>query len=110
MIDSAFNISIYYLAIWSFIERYHSLKRPLFPLLLVQNFFDKIYPPLISISLICGVMVSVPISNAVYRWFELLLGQTKDYEIIICCVYAKHTALRSKSKDIFVKTQLSVWA
>ena len=25
--------------------------------------------------------------------------QTKDYEIGICCISAKHTVLRSKSKD-----------
>jgi hypothetical protein len=28
------------------------------------------------------------------------LGQTKDYEIGICCFSAKDSALRSKSKDL----------
>jgi len=45
---------------------------------------------------ISGVMVP---SNVVDRWFESRSGQTKDYEIGICCFYAKHAALRSKSKD-----------
>ena len=31
--------------------------------------------------------------------FELRSGQTKDNKIGVCCFSAKHTALRSKSKD-----------
>ena len=45
-----------------------------------------------------GVMVSVLSSSAVDRGFESHSGQTKDYEIGICCFSAKHAALRSKSK------------
>jgi len=37
-----------------------------------------------------GVMVSVLASSAVYRGFELRSGQTKDYEIGICCFLAQH--------------------
>jgi hypothetical protein len=48
---------------------------------------------------ICGVMVSVLTSSAVDRWFEPRSGQTKDYEISICCFSAKHAALRRKSKN-----------
>ena len=44
-------------------------------------------------------MVSVLASSAVDRGFEPRSGQTKDYEIDICCFYAKHAALRRKSKD-----------
>jgi hypothetical protein len=44
-------------------------------------------------------MVSVLASSAVDRAFEPLSGQTKDYEIGICCFSAKHTALQRKSKD-----------
>ena len=39
-------------------------------------------------------MVSVLASSAVDRW-----GLIKDYNISICCVRTKHTALRSKRKD-----------
>jgi hypothetical protein len=44
-------------------------------------------------------MVSVLASSAVYRGFEPLSGQTKDYTIGICCFSAKHAALSRKSKD-----------
>jgi hypothetical protein len=44
-------------------------------------------------------MVSVLVSSVVDRGFEPRSGQTKDYEIGICCFSAKHTALRRKSKD-----------
>jgi hypothetical protein len=47
---------------------------------------------------ISGVMVSVLSSSAVDCGFEPQSGQTKDYEIDICCFSAKN-ALRSKSKD-----------
>jgi hypothetical protein len=46
-----------------------------------------------------GVMVSVLASSAVDRGFELRLGQTKDYNIGICCFSAKHAAIRRKSTD-----------
>ena len=46
-----------------------------------------------------GVMVSVYTSSVVDRGFKPQSGQTKDYKNDICCFSAKHTALRSKSKD-----------
>ena len=46
-----------------------------------------------------GVMVSVLASSAVDRGFEPRSGQTKDYEIGMCCFSAKHAALRKKRKD-----------
>jgi hypothetical protein len=46
-----------------------------------------------------GVMVSVLASSAVDRGFKPRSGQTKDYEIGICCFPAKHASLRRKSKD-----------
>ena len=46
-----------------------------------------------------SVIVSVLASSAVDRGFEPRSGQTKDYEIGICCFSAKHAALRRKSKD-----------
>ena len=48
-----------------------------------------------------GVMVSVLASSAVDRGFEPRSGQTKDYNIGICCFSAKHAALRRKSKHLF---------
>ena len=60
-----------------------------------------------------GIMVSGLASSVVDRRFEPWSGQTKDYQIGICCFSAKHTALRRKSKDLFqwastIKIQLSV--
>ena len=46
-----------------------------------------------------GVMVSVLASKVVDRGFEPGSDQIKDYKIDICCFSAKHTELRSKSKD-----------
>jgi hypothetical protein len=44
-------------------------------------------------------MVSVLASSVVDRGFKPRSGQTKYYEIGICCFFAKHTPLRRKSKD-----------
>ena len=54
------------------------------------------------------VMVSVLTSSAVDRGFERLSGETKDYEIGICCFSSKHAALRSKSKDWLALNQNNV--
>ena len=43
--------------------------------------------------------------RAVDRGFEPRSGQTKDYEISICCFSAKHAALRRKSKDWLARDQ-----
>jgi hypothetical protein len=45
---------------------------------------------------------------AVDRGFERLSGQTKNYEIGICCFSAKHAALRRKSKDWLARNQNNV--
>jgi len=42
-------------------------------------------------------MVSMLTLSAVDRGFEPLSGQTKDYEIGICCFSAKHKALRGEN-------------
>ena len=47
-------------------------------------------------------------SSAVDHRFESWSGQTKDYKICICCFSAKHTALRSKSKDWLARNQDNV--
>jgi hypothetical protein len=50
---------------------------------------------------ISGLKVSVLASSAIDRGFEPLSGQTKDYQIALCCFSAKHAALRRKSKDCY---------
>jgi hypothetical protein len=52
-----------------------------------------------------GVIISMLASIAVYRGFEPRSGQTKDYEICICCFSAKQPALRRKSKDWSAQNQ-----
>ena len=47
-------------------------------------------------------MVRMLASSSVDRGFESRSGQTKDYNIGICCFSAKHVALRSKNKDRLV--------
>ena len=56
-------------------------------------------------------MVSMLASSAVDRLVEPRSGQTKDYEIGICCFSAKHVALRRKSKDRLARNQdnMSKW-
>ena len=39
---------------------------------------------------------------------EARSGQTKDYEIGICCFSTKHAALRRKSKDWLTRNQDNV--
>ena len=53
-------------------------------------------------------MVSVLSSSAVDRGFESQSGQTKDYEIGICCFFTKHVALRRKNKDWLARNQNNV--
>jgi hypothetical protein len=52
-----------------------------------------------------GVTISVLFSSAVDRGFDPQTGQTKDYEIGICCFSAKHATLRKKDKDWLARNQ-----
>ena len=72
----------------------------------VRRFTDSY--PFGIFKLIGGVMVSMLASSAVDREFESRSGQTKDYEIGICCFSAKHAELRRKSKDWLVRNQNNV--
>ena len=45
---------------------------------------------------------------AVDRWFEFRSGQTKVYNIVICCFPGKHAALRRKSKYWLARNQDNV--
>ena len=47
-------------------------------------------------------MVSVLATSEVDRRFEPLSGQTKDYDIGICCFTAMHAALKEKEKRVVV--------
>ena len=62
----------------------------------------------ISINCIGGVMVCLLASSAVDCGFEPWWGQTKDYEIGICCFPSKHAALRRKSKDRLARNRENV--
>jgi hypothetical protein len=53
-------------------------------------------------------MGSVLASIAVDRRFQPRSGQTKDNTIGMCCLSAKHAALRSKSKDWLARNQYNV--
>jgi hypothetical protein len=54
-------------------------------------------------------MVSVLTSSAVDRVFEPRSGQTKYYEIGICCFSAKHAVIRRKIKDWLAQNQDNVF-
>ena len=56
-----------------------------------------------------GVMVSVFASSVVIHELEYRSGQTKEYQIGICCFFAKHAALRRKSKDWLARNQDNVF-
>ena len=57
---------------------------------------------------ICGVIVSVIVSNAIDGGFEARAGQTKDYKICIGCFSVMQTVLRRKSKDWLARNQNNV--
>ena len=57
-------------------------------------------------------MVSVLVSSEIDRGFEPRSGETKDYEIGICCFssrYSTYAALTSKSKDWLAQNQYNVF-
>ena len=53
-------------------------------------------------------MVIVLSSSAVECGFEHRSGQTKDYNIGICCFSAKNATLKTKSKDWLARNQDNV--
>ena len=55
-------------------------------------------------------MVSMLDSIVVERGFQPRFGQTKDYKIAICCISAKHAALRSKSKTGWLRIRMFEWS
>jgi len=53
-------------------------------------------------------MINVFALSAVDRVFQTRSGPTKDYKLGICCFFAKHAVLRSKSKDWLARNQNNV--
>jgi hypothetical protein len=53
-------------------------------------------------------MVSLLVLSSVDHGFDPRSGQTKDFEIGICCFSAKHTAVRRTSKDWLAQNQDNV--
>ena len=53
---------------------------------------------IIEYSRIGGIIVSVLASSVMFSGFEARSGQTKDYEIGICCFSAKQTVINRKGK------------
>jgi hypothetical protein len=53
-------------------------------------------------------MVSMLAWSVVDHGFEPRSGQTKDYNIVICCFSGKQAALRRKSKDWLAQNQNNV--
>ena len=72
--------------------------------IVLKQFLLKYY-----LNRIGGVMVSVLASSAVDRGFEPRPGQTKDYNIDICCFSANHGALSRQSQDWLCRNQDNVF-
>jgi hypothetical protein len=53
-------------------------------------------------------MVSLLVLSSEDHGFDPRSGQTKDFEIGICCFSAKHTAVRRTSKDWLAQNQDNV--
>jgi hypothetical protein len=80
-----------------------------------RGFIDGVMVSLLASSAVArgfidGVMVSLLASSAVARGFEPRSGQTKDYEIGMCCFSARHAALRIKSKNWLAQENVSEWS
>ena len=56
----------------------------------------------------CHIIVSVLVSSAVDCGFEPQSGQTKDYNIGICCFSTKRAPLRRKSTEWLAQNQDNV--
>ena len=53
-------------------------------------------------------MVSVLASSAVDHGFQSGSGQTKDYKISGCCIFAMHEALRRNSKQSLLGSAIRI--
>ena len=87
---------------------WHLNKRKV-PLVTTISYLNiYIRPSYSELNRIGGVMISVLSSSAVDRGFKPRSGQTKDYEFGMCCLSAKHAALRRNSKDWLDRKQNKV--
>ena len=111
------NICFLWVVIGDCYKENYILHYPLLPLFLLSGNENKsasrhILPPLKYLDVahpIGGVMVRVFSSSVVDREFEPRSGQTKDYQIGICCFSAKHVALSGTSKDWLARNQNNVF-
>jgi hypothetical protein len=84
-------------------------KRGAIPVVVLTSKYTYIYNQCLSpLNHFGGVMVSMLTLSAVDHAFKPRTGQTKDYEIGICCFSAKHAALRRKIKDWLARNQSNV--
>ena len=72
------------------------------------QFFIRHSPLFIYLNQIGGVMASVLTSGAVDRGVKRRSGQTKDFNIGICCFSANNTPLGRQGKDWFARYQDNV--
>jgi coenzyme F420-reducing hydrogenase beta subunit len=75
-----------------------------------RGFIDGVMVSVITTSsvdrgFIDGVMVSVLTTSSVDRGFDPQSSSTKNYKVVNCCVFAKHSALRRKRKDWLARNQ-----
>ena len=70
--------------------------------------FDVMKQVIYLVDHIGGIIVSVLASSAVDCGFEAELGQTKDYEIGICCLSAKTHSNKERNKDWLASNQDNV--
>lgn len=71
------------------------------------SFCDKVHS-CGNINQIGGVLVSVLAWSTVDDGFESRSGQTKDYQIVICCFSANHAALQIKRTYWLARNQNNV--
>jgi hypothetical protein len=77
-----------------------TLVTPFSEMMMMSALYNMFYWIFIMLTRVSRLVLS-----AVDQEFEPGLDQTKDYEIDICCISAKHTALRSMNKDWLVRNQ-----
>ena len=70
-------------------------------------YITYIYLALITIMKhVGGNMIIVIASSALDRGFDKQSRQTNDYHIGMCCLSAKHTSFRSRSKDCLLRIKI----
>jgi hypothetical protein len=78
----------------------------------MRTIYDGDREDICTLNHVGGVMISRLASRALDRGLESQSGQTKDYQICICCFSAKLAAVRRKSKTGLARNQddVSEWS